>query len=212
MPKSVEVILLEDHPLYREGLASYMRSKISNVNIVYSGGDFTAARNVAAELNIDLAVVDLNLGDGKSPGEIVSTFTSLGQKVLVLSALSNFESVKSSFSMGASGFVSKDAPIEEIGKAIAQVLSGKAWISPVLEESISQNDNLTKLLSKQEFRAIILYAAGLKLDVVARRMNLASSTVKQYIDRAKNKLAANGTKVSTKTEIYKYLRDQGFMQ
>lgn len=212
MSKVLDVILLEDHPLYREGLASYVRSQIPNINIAYSGGDFKSAKTLVEEKKIDLALVDLNLGDGRPAGEIVATMTSNGVKVLVLSALSNFESVKISFSMGASGFVSKDAPIEEIGKAINKVLAGNEWISPVLEQTLKNVDKVTQLLSKQELRAVLLYASGLKLDVVARRMNVASSTVKQYIDRAKAKLRINGQQLSTKTDIYKFLRDQGLLQ
>jgi DNA-binding NarL/FixJ family response regulator len=212
VPKTLDLILLEDHPLYREGLASYIRSQIPNSKIVYSGGDFFKAKTVASSENVDLAVVDLNLGDGRAPSEIVSALTSQGVKVLVLSALSNFESVKTSFTMGASGFVSKDSPVEEIGKAISKVLAGSEWISPILEVERERIENVTSLLSKQEMRAILLYASGLKLDVVARRMNVAPSTVKQYIDRAKFKFKENGNNLRTKTEIYKYLRDQGILQ
>jgi DNA-binding NarL/FixJ family response regulator len=207
MQETIDVILMEDHPLYREGLTTYLKSTFSKINFIYSGADFYAAKEIITTQKPKIAIVDLHLGDGRQPSEIVSLFSSKGIPVLVISALNNFESVKSAFSMGALGFVSKDSAIEDIGKAISSVLNGSEWISPVLSKALGQPKNITDKLSAQEKKAIILYASGLKLEVVARRMEVAPSTAKQYIDRAKEKFRASGKPVSTKTELYKILRD-----
>jgi DNA-binding NarL/FixJ family response regulator len=113
--------------------------------------------------------------------------------------------------MGATGFVSKDSSIDEIGRAIKAVLAGNEWISPTLSKALTMKSSASEQLSAQEKRAVILYASGLKLDVVARRMEVAPSTVKQYIDRAKMKYRANGITVRTKTDMYKILRDEGLI-
>jgi len=155
--------------------------------------------------------VDLHLGDGRTPSEVVGYFSSQDIPVLVISAINNFESVKSAFSVGASGFVSKDSSIDEISKAIRAVLQGNQWISPTLSKALTFKSSVSEQLSAQEKKAVILYASGLKLEVVARRMDVAASTVKQYIDRAKAKFRAAGTPVSTKTDLYKVLRQEGLM-
>jgi DNA-binding NarL/FixJ family response regulator len=151
------------------------------------------------------------LGDGRSPAELVGYFSTLGVPVLVLSALNSFDSVKSAFSVGASGFVSKDSSVEDIGRAVQNVIAGKEWISPTLSRALDFRESIATLLSQQELKAVILYSSGLKLDLVARRMGLAPSTVKQYIDRAKTKLRNNNLNVSTKTDLYKLLRDEGLI-
>jgi DNA-binding NarL/FixJ family response regulator len=207
MTDVIDVVLMEDHPLYRAGLKSYLQDAFPGINFLYIGADFYEAKDAIAKAKPRIAIVDLHLGDGRQPSEIVSLFSSKGIPVLVISALNNFESVKSAFSMGALGFVSKDSAIEDIGKAITSVLAGNEWISPVLSKALNQSKNITDKLSAQEKKAIILYASGLKLEVVARRMDVAPSTVKQYIDRAKEKFRASGIPVSTKTEMYKILRD-----
>jgi DNA-binding NarL/FixJ family response regulator len=207
MATEISVVLMEDHPLYREGLKSYLLSRFPGITFLYEGADFYAAKEAIEANAVDIAVVDLHLGDGRPPSEIVALFTSKRIPVLVISALNNFESVKSAFSMGALGFVSKDSSIEHIGKAIQSVLKGNEWISPVLSKALGQSHSVAEKLSSQEKRAIILYSTGLKLEVVARRMDVAPSTVKQYIDRAKEKFRAAGIPVSTKTELYKILRD-----
>jgi DNA-binding NarL/FixJ family response regulator len=204
-------ILLEDHPLFRQGLKSYIGSSFPDLALSYDGDDFLEARHTSERSKPDIAIVDLHLGDGRTPSEIVGHFSSLGIPVLVISALNNFESVKSAFSVGASGFVSKDSSVEDIGKAIKSVLAGNQWISPTLSRALTHRETITSQLSAQELKAIILYASGLKLEVVARRMDVAASTVKQYIDRSKAKFRAAGTPVSTKTEIYRLLRNEGLI-
>lgn len=198
---------MEDHPLYREGLKSYLTGRFPDMNLLYDGANFLDVKEAIESNPITLAIVDLHLGDGHAPSEIVGFFTSRNIPVLVISALNNFESVKSAFFMGALGFVSKDSSIEDIGKAIVNVLAGREWISPVLSKALGQTNSITDRLSAQEKKAIILYASGLKLEVVARRMDVAPSTVKQYIDRAKEKFRSEGIQVSTKTDLYKILRD-----
>lgn len=204
-------ILLEDHPLFREGLKSYINASFSDLLLTYEGDDFLEARNVSSKNKPDIAIVDLHLGDGRTPAEIVGHFSSQNIPVLVISALNNFESVKSAFSVGASGFVSKDSSIEDIGKAIRSVLDGNQWISPTLSRALTFKESVASQLSAQELKAIILYASGLKLDVVARRMDVAASTVKQYIDRSKAKFRSAGMPVSTKTELYRILRNEGLI-
>jgi DNA-binding NarL/FixJ family response regulator len=204
-------ILLEDHPLFREGLKSYINSSFPDLMLIYDGEDFHEARNVSTKQKPDIAIVDLHLGDGRTPAELVGHFSSQDIPVLVISALNNFESVKSAFSVGAAGFVSKDSAIEDIGKAIKSVLEGNQWISPTLSRALTYKESVTSQLSAQELKAVILYASGLKLDVVARRMDVAASTVKQYIDRSKAKFRAAGVPVSTKTELYRILRNEGLI-
>lgn len=212
MKEEMKLILLEDHPLYREGLKSQIRTQFPFVEIVYEGADVGEAHRIAADSHINIALIDLHLGDGRSPAEVVSTFTSLKIPVLVISALNNFESVQNAFAMGARGFVSKDSPISEIQKAIKAVAKGEEWISSVLGDALSANTVKGKdELSPQERKALILYASGLKLLAVSRRMNVAPSTVKQYLERAKIKYRLAGKPIRTKTEMYKTLRDEGLI-
>jgi DNA-binding NarL/FixJ family response regulator len=211
MPEIAEAVLLEDHPLYREGLKAYIKANLPEISLLYEGESFLKAKEIAARKKPKIAIVDLHLGDGRTPSEVVGYFSSQDIPVLVISAINNFESVKSAFSVGASGFVSKDSSIDEISKAIRAVLQGNQWISPTLSKALTFKSSVSEQLSAQEKKAVILYASGLKLEVVARRMDVAASTVKQYIDRAKAKFRAAGTPVSTKTDLYKVLRQEGLM-
>jgi DNA-binding NarL/FixJ family response regulator len=212
MADLAEAVLLEDHPLYREGLKAYIKTNLPEITFLYEGESFLKAKEIASKQKPKIAIVDLHLGDGRTPSEVVGFFSSLDIPVLVISAINNFESVKSAFSVGASGFVAKDSSIDEISKAIRAVLGGRQWISPTLSKALTYKTSVSEQLSAQEKKAVILYASGLKLEVVARRMDVAASTVKQYIDRAKAKFRAAGTPVSTKTDLYKVLRQEGLIE
>jgi len=211
MTRTASFVVLEDHPLYREGLVNYLKKSHPDCELVYEGPDFLRARDAVATSTPSLAIVDLHLGDGRPASEIVAMFAARKIPVLVISALNNFESVKSAFSVGASGFVSKDSQTEEFGRAIKAVMRGEEWISPTLSSALVSKKTASDQLSAQEKKALILYASGLKLELVARRMSVAPSTVKQYIDRSKAKYQAAGIDMRTKTQMYKVLRDEGLL-
>lgn len=208
----IKYILLEDHPLYREGLKEYINRNFPTAISIYDGDNFLEAKSVATKDQPTIAILDLHLGDGRSPGEIVSHFASLGIPVLVISAVNNFESIKSAFAMGANGFVSKDSSTAQFGLAIKAVLRGDMWIAPHLSNALVATKTISDQLSPQEKKAVILYASGLKLDAVASRMDVASSTAKQYIDRAKQKFQLHGLNARTKTDMYRILRDDGYIE
>lgn len=205
-------ILLEDHPLYREGLKRYITEHFPGARSLYDGANYLHAKNVISHNKPSIAIVDLHLGDGLTPSEIISLFTSAKIPVLVISAINNFESIKSAFSMGAIGYLSKESSTDKFGKAISSVLAGKDWVAPSLGHALNFSTSISDQLLPQEKKALILYSSGLKLDVVARRMDVAPSTVKQYIDRAKLKFRTNGLHIRTKTDIYRMLRDEGLIQ
>jgi len=206
------IVLVEDHPLYREGLKTFIKTSFPTATLHYEGADIKDAKDVCEKKKVSIAIVDLHLGDGRSPSEIVSMFTSIKVPVLVISALSSFESVKTAFSMGAKGFVSKDSATEELKKAIKSVAQGNEWISPVMSQALAFDKKTSDDLSNQERKALVLYASGLKLDAVARRMGVAPSTVKQYIERAKMKYRIAGKPIRTKTDMYRTLRDEGIIE
>lgn len=212
MEEKIGIVLVEDHPLYREGLKTFVKTSFPTATLHYEGSDIKEAKVVCEAKKVTIAIVDLHLGDGRSPSEIVTMFTSIKVPVLVISALSSFDSVKTAFSMGAKGFVSKDSSTDELKKAIKSVAEGNEWISPVMSQALAFDKKTSDDLSNQERKALVLYASGLKLDAVARRMGVAPSTVKQYIERAKMKYRVAGKPIRTKTDMYRTLRDEGIIE
>ena len=204
-------ILLEDHPLVLASLVNQLSEKYGQPRIVYKGADVLAALAAHRDNAAHIAIVDLDLGDGRSPADVVSLLTAAHIPVLIVSALGEPSTVQSVMIAGAHGFVSKRAETEELLAAVEAVLSGDSYISPELAGVLVAKRNPGIQLSDQEQKALVLYASGLKLEAVARRMEIAPSTAKSYIDRVREKYREAGLEARTKTSLYKVARDEGLL-
>jgi DNA-binding NarL/FixJ family response regulator len=104
---------------------------------------------------------------------------------------------------GALGYALKNEPASEIRTAITEVAAGRDWISPRLAYILATDDTPDRpALSDQERRALQLYATGMPMKSVARRMAISEETVKQYVQRVRQKYARLGRSAPTKLELY----------
>ena len=205
-------ILLEDHPLVLESLRNQIAQHLEGANFVYEGASIEDALAAHAVTPARAAIVDLDLGDDRSPIDVVTALVDASVPVLVVSAMADPTIVQQVMFAGADGFVSKRAEITQLGEAIDAVLRGDSYVSPELAGAMVSRPASSVTLSEQEQKALVLYASGLKLDSVARRMNVAPSTVKSYLDRVRDKYREAGIEARTKTSLYKVARDEGLLQ
>lgn len=204
-------ILLEDHPLVLESLRSQISQHLPGAEFVYAGASLEAALTSHTKAAAEAAIVDLDLGDDRSPIDVVSALVEASIPVLVVSAMADPAIVQQVLFAGADGFVSKRAEISQLGQAIDAVLRGDTYVSPELAGAMVSKPASAVTLSEQEQKALVLYASGLKLESVARRMNVAPSTVKSYLDRVRDKYREAGIEARTKTSLYKVARDEGLL-
>ena len=205
-------ILLEDHPLVLESLRNQISQHLPSAEFVYAGASVSAALAAHEIAPARAAIVDLDLGDDRSPIDVVAALVEAAIPVLVVSAMGDPATVQQVMIAGADGFVSKRAEIVQLGEAIDAVLRGDTYVSPELAGAMVSRPASTVTLSEQEQKALVLYASGLKLESVARRMNVAPSTVKSYLDRVRDKYREAGIEARTKTSLYKVARDEGLLQ
>jgi DNA-binding NarL/FixJ family response regulator len=206
-----QLLLLEDHALVREGLERSLLERIPGASIAYTGASLPDAEAILENTHVDCAIVDLDLGDGRSAVEVVSTFTSRNVPVVVVSALGDMGVVQSAVIAGASAYVTKHSDSAELVTAVNAVLNGENFMSPTFAGALVPTSTSRIVLSEQQQKALVLYASGLKLDTVARRMGVAPSTVKQYIDRVREKYTAAGKVARTKTDLYRIAREAGLL-
>lgn len=204
-------ILLEDHPLVLDSLRTQISQHLPNAVFIYAGARVEDALSAHAETPALAAIVDLDLGDDRSPIDVVSALVEVSVPVLVVSAMADPSVVQQVMFAGADGFVSKRAEINQLGEAIDAVLRGDSYVSPELAGAMISRPASAVTLSEQEQKALVLYASGLKLESVARRMNVAPSTVKSYLDRVRDKYREAGIEARTKTSLYKVARDEGLL-
>ena len=210
MAPTTRLVLLDDHEVVREGVAARLSRDFPDAAIVYSGESLREAVLAARTHGCDCAIVDLDLGDGTPVAQVVASFVSLGVPVVIMSAMARVGAVQAAMAAGAQGFVTKRSSMGTLSEAVRTVLDGDSWVHPDLAAAML--DPVANVeLSEQERRALVLYASGLTLDTVARRMDVTPHTVKHYIDRVRDKFTAAGVQARTKVELHEVARAQGLL-
>lgn len=203
-------IVLEDHALVREGIEARLAADFPTSEFAYSGDSLSDAVAVGMRVKCDLVVLDLDLGDGRPVAEVVSALTVLGIPVVVVSALGSPAVVQAALLAGASAFVPKRAGGAEMCRIIRGVLDGESMMSTDLAAMLVRPSSAVAL-SPQERQALVLYASGLTINAVARRMGVAPSTVKQYIDRVRGKFTDAGITARNKVALARAAQQEGLL-
>lgn len=204
-------VIIEDHPLVRDALQAKLIQAIGEVEVNYSGPSVSEAISCTGRDKADCAILDLDLGDGSTAVMNTSLLIEAGFKVLIVSALANPANVRSALKAGALGFVSKSAPLEELIMALQATIAGELSTSTDVAALLYSDESISVNLSEREQTAMMLYASGLKIESVARRMGVKPSTAQEYIKRVREKYLKKGTALPTRTDIYKQARDEGLV-
>ena len=210
MPRN-RLVVLEDHPLVRDAMVSLLVPHLGDVDVIYAGESIDDASAAIEARGADLVVLDLDLNDGRSPVANVAAIADLGVPVIVVSALGDPATIRACLAAGVLGYVSKQARPEEVLQALEAALRGEQVMSPEVASALLHQAEDQLNLSEQERRAMVLYASGLKMESVARRMNVSRTTAEEYIKRVRAKARKAGTPLPTKTDMYRMAQRSGML-
>jgi DNA-binding NarL/FixJ family response regulator len=209
---TIRVMVVENHPLFRDAVQARISQLLGDsVEFAYVGASLTDALSAHLARTTDCAILDLDLGDKRSPIANTSDLVEIGCKVLIVSALADPATVRASLRAGALGFISKQSPAEEFEAAFHATLAGEPSTSVDVAAILSGDITEGVGLSERERTALTLYASGLKIETVARRMNVKTATAQEYIKRVRNKYVRAGTPAPTKTDLYRQAREEGLV-
>lgn len=198
---AIRLAIVDDHPLVRDGLASLLTTNGSpahDVEVTYTGEDLEQALATSPHV----VLLDVDLGPGTRPvAEAVGLCTDRGVGVVLISAQATAATVLAGLRAGAAGFVPKRAPTQDVVAAVQDAAMGVVHLTPDLATMLA-DDAERPALSPQELAALRLYASGLKLSAVSRRMGVSPHTVKEYLDRVRSKYDAAGRPARTRTELF----------
>jgi DNA-binding NarL/FixJ family response regulator len=156
-----------------------------------------------------VVVLDLSLADGSSPATNVKKLVEFGSKVLIYSIADNKDKVNEALREGAEGLVSKSQDMATLFEAIRLSANG---ITINTTETVAAIDNdipFRANLSERELQVVRLYASGMTLKSVAYELKLSKYTVKEHIDRARDKYSKVGRPVTGKSELLIRLIEDG---
>jgi DNA-binding NarL/FixJ family response regulator len=198
----VDVAVVDDHPIILDGIARWVTVPDSGITVVATASTVDAVL-AGPGRRAHVVLLDLDLGDGTTAERNVATIRAAGPAVLVLSASDRPAAVRDAIRAGARGYVLKNEEAAELRAAILAVAAGKDWVSPRLAYIFATDDAPDRpALSVQETRTLRLYATGMPIKSVARRLSISEETAKQYVRRVREKYAQANRAAPTKLDLY----------
>jgi DNA-binding NarL/FixJ family response regulator len=207
----IAVAAVDDHPIVLGGIVGWLNAEQTGIQVVGTAATVEALLGGPGR-RADVVLLDLELGDGTTPQDNVQAIRAAGPAVLILAASDRPASVRAAMRAGALGYVLKNEETAAVQAAIRAAAQGQAWVSARLAFILATDDAPDRpSLSVQERRALQLYATGMPLKSVARRMGIGEETVKQYLDRVREKYARAGRAAPTKLELYHRAVEDGHL-
>lgn len=188
MTTGLTIIIADDHPLFRGALKQALLGMAEEPAVV-EAGDFEAAR-AAAEMypNADLMLLDLAMpGVSGLSGLITLRAEMPSLPVVIVSASDDATTIRRALELGASGFVSKSASIDEIRRGIAAVLEGNIFTPDGYECGVEQDAevgdliNRLRTLTPQQSRVLSMLAEGLLNKQIAYELGVSEATIKAHV-------------------------------
>jgi DNA-binding NarL/FixJ family response regulator len=191
----IRVVLVDDHELFRAGVRNELGDR---VEIVGEAGSVAEAVPLIHELDPDVVLLDVHLGDGGGEGVIAAVAQERpGVKFLALSVSDAAEDVISVIRAGARGYVTKTISTAELADAITRVSGGDAVFSPRLAGFVLDAfragdpvgaDNELETLTPREREVLQLIARGYRYKEIAARLHLSVKTVEAHVSSVLRKL------------------------
>ncbi len=186
------VLLVDDHELIRSGLAAVIDLE-ADLKVVGTAATVAAGLVAVADLRPDVVVADLQLPDGTGldiARAVRRESDSTG--LVVLTMHSGDEQIFAAMEAGASGFVGKDAPAQEVVRTIRHAaVSPRSFVCSGLADAMVRRVGAgATRLSDREHEVLLLLADGLGTAAIADRLFMSESTVKSHLGHIYQKLGA----------------------
>jgi two-component system response regulator DesR len=178
----IRVLLAEDQGMMRGALALLLGLE-PDIEVVAEVGSGTEVLPRALETRPDVALLDIEMPGSTGLEAAVALRRELPScKVLIVTAFGRAGYVRRAMEAGASGFLVKDGPVEDLAAAIRRVLAGERVIDPALATAaLSAGPNP---LTEREREVLAAAADGSTIADIAARLHLSESTVRNYLSAA----------------------------
>jgi DNA-binding NarL/FixJ family response regulator len=212
MPETCRVLLADDHVLVAEGIQKLLEPAFELVGIVADGRSLVAA---ASKLQPDIAVVDISLPllNGLDASRRIKK-TNPDIKIIILTMHSEPNFVTEAFRVGVSGYVLKQAVGSELFQAIREVLKGRAFVSPMVTQSLvnqavnpssasspGEGNGFAQSLSTRQREVLQLVAEGKATKEIASILDVSIKTVEFHKTRIMKELRLRSAAELTKYAI-----------
>ena len=195
---SYRIVIVDDHPLFRGALNQALSASLESSEIVEAGSLDELTDKLAGGLDVDLILLDLTM-----PGvQGISGLVFLrGQHpdipVVIVSANDDPNTIRRCMDCGASGFVPKSQPVDQIRAAVRSVLDGNIWSPPGIDLTAAVDIETADLLSRlssltpQQVRVLMMLGEGLLNKQIAYKLGVSEATIKAHVSAILQKLGVD---------------------
>lgn len=183
----IRILIVDDHPIVRNGLVLMVKyeSGMETIAEASSGAEAIAQFH---QHQPDVTLMDLRLGDMNGVEVIASIRQNFpNARIVILTTYDTDEDIYRGLQTGAKGYILKDAPLDELLKAIRTVHAGKQYIPPEVGAKLAERLSRPQL-SDREREVLQLMAQGKSNQDVADNLHIAENTVKYHVNNILSKL------------------------
>lgn len=194
----IRILLVDDHPVVRAGLRA-MLTEFEGFSVVAEAPEGAAAIKEIERLAllgepVDVVLMDLQMGegmDGVSATERIKALPS-APPVLILTTYDTDADILAAVEAGASGYMLKDAPPEQIRQAVQSAAAGQTALAPeVAARLMGRIRNPAPALSAREVQLVELLATGMTNKAISKQLFISEATVKTHLVHIYDKLGVD---------------------
>ncbi|MFC8449857.1 response regulator [Kitasatospora sp. NPDC057223] len=193
MTDPIRLLLADDHPVVRAGLRAVLEGE-SDFTVVAEAATAEEAVALAAELDLDVVLMDLQFGTGMNGARATAAITARpgAPRVLIVTTYDTDADTVPALEAGATGYLLKDAPPEELAQAVRAAAAGRSSLAATVADRLLERMRTPwAALSTRETEVLELVAAGLTNQQISRQLHLSQATVKSHLVHIYTKLGVD---------------------
>ena len=189
---SITLMIVDDHPVVREGLAAIFKSQ-KDIKIVAEAGDGEEACKLYDELSPDVVLLDLRMPNKDGLHAITELMTRNPPKprIIVMTTYESEEDIRRTLKAGAKGYLAKGTAPQEIRDAVRKVAKGDSLLPPAIASKLAASMAHPEL-SERELQVLQYMANGRSNKEIGQVLYISENTVKAHVKSILAKLDAMG--------------------